>query len=64
MMELILARRPDETQLFRATVTPKRGTMRTFTFRAPDAAQARQRIQKAASRRYPHGYSFSVRPLL
>lgn len=63
MMELVLAKRPDQTQLFRATITPTRGSVRTFTFRAVDAAHARQRIQKAAARRYPHGFSFAVRPL-
>lgn len=63
MMAMILTERPEQTMLFRATITPKRGKEVTCTFRAKDAATARARIQKAAKRKFPHGFSFAVRPL-
>jgi len=63
MMAMIITKRPEQTQLYRATITPKRGKEIAVTFRAKDAAHARLRIQRIARRKFPHGFSFSVRPL-
>lgn len=52
------------SNLFSVRVTPTVGSARLLTIKTKkDVNRIRQTVQKAAAREYPHGFSFSVRPM-